>query len=401
MASLDFELEKQAFRYFYESNRKHLFAAKNLYLRLITSFIKRLGIDEVTKIEGRVKDKEECIKKFHRKYQNRFEADEHPYEIRFFISDLIGIRIVCLYEDQIALLSEMLQQHFKIPDITDKISSVESTEEFFGYKGLHMDLALNDKMASLPKYLPYADNSFEVQIRSLIQDAWSVLDHKIKYKKSIPIDLKRRINNSSWLYPCHASVMKARPSLTPRLKGLSPIPTAKSVCRVGWFQGWVQLRPELFWPDFSAVWAICLNPPRLPSQPPSLAQRLLSIPAKVAKYAIGGGMSEGAASLHDFTAECALGSCGIHGTQKIHLHHLLPQADRCGPTPKPCRLHDHVSIKIMKLTSCVHHFFDQYLPRIKGCSPNTIKGYRDVFSLFLPFARDTLNTSISSLQVEP
>lgn len=200
MASLNFEQEKQAFRIFYESNRKHLLAAKNIYLRLVTSLVKSLGIDEVTKIEGRIKDKEECIKKFHRKYQNRLEAVEQPYEIRFFISDLIGIRIVCLYEDQIALLSAMLQQHFNILDITDKISSVESTEDSFGYKGLHMDLALNDEMACLPKYLPYADNSFEVQIRSLIQDAWSVLDHKIKYKKSIPIDLKRRINILSALF---------------------------------------------------------------------------------------------------------------------------------------------------------------------------------------------------------
>ena len=200
MASLDFEREKQAFRDYYESNEKHLFDAKNFYIRLISSLIKRLDIDEVTKIEGRVKDKEECIKKFHRKYQNRLEVDEQPYEIRFFISDLIGIRIVCLYEDQIVLLSEMLQQHFKILDITDKISSVERTEEFFGYKGLHMDITLNDEMAALPKYLPYANNSFEVQIRSLIQDAWSVLDHKIKYKKSIPIDLKRRINILSALF---------------------------------------------------------------------------------------------------------------------------------------------------------------------------------------------------------
>jgi putative GTP pyrophosphokinase len=200
MASLDFEQETEAFRDFYESNRKHFFAAKNIYIRLINSLIKRLGINEVTKIEGRVKDKEECIKKFIRKYQNKLEADEQPYEIKFFISDLVGIRIVCLYEDQVTLLSEILQHHFKILDITDKISSVENTEEVFGYKGLHMDLALNDEMASLPKYLPYADNSFEVQIRSLIQDAWSVLDHKIKYKKSIPIDLKRRINILSALF---------------------------------------------------------------------------------------------------------------------------------------------------------------------------------------------------------
>lgn len=200
MASLDFELEEKSFRDFYDSNQKHFFTAKNTYIRIIGSLIKRLGIDKEMKIEGRVKDREECIKKFQRKYQNKLEADEQPYKIKEFITDLIGIRIVCLYEDQVTVLSELLQQHFKILDITDKTSSVESTEDFFGYKGLHMDLALNTEMASLPKYLPYAANSFEVQIRSLIQDAWSVLDHKIKYKKSIPMDLKRRINILSALF---------------------------------------------------------------------------------------------------------------------------------------------------------------------------------------------------------
>jgi putative GTP pyrophosphokinase len=200
MASLDFEQEKNAFNNFYESKRKHLNNAKNAYIRIISSLISQSDIGEVTKIEGRVKDKEECIKKFHRKYQSKLETDEQPYEIEDYISDLIGIRIVCLYEDQIPVLSEVLQRHFKILDVTDKISSVESTEDSFGYKGLHMDLALNDEMSSLPKYMQYVDRSFEVQIRSLIQDAWSVLDHKIKYKKSIPVDLKRRINVLSALF---------------------------------------------------------------------------------------------------------------------------------------------------------------------------------------------------------
>lgn len=200
MSSLDYEQEKYAFRNFYESNRKQFTDARNAYIRIISSLIKRSNVGEVTKIEGRVKDKEECIKKFHRKYQSKLEADEQPYEIKDYISDLIGIRIVCLYEDQISVLSELLQRHFKILDVTDKVSSVESTEDSFGYKGLHMDLALKDEMASLPRYLPYAGCSFEVQIRSLIQDAWSVLDHKIKYKKSIPVDLKRRINVLSALF---------------------------------------------------------------------------------------------------------------------------------------------------------------------------------------------------------
>ena len=54
----------------------------------------------------------------------------------------------------------------------------------------------------------------------------------------------------------------------------------------------------------------------------------------------------------------------------------------------------------MKLSVCIHQFFEQYLPQIKGCGPNTIKGYRDAFSLFLPFARDALAIPIDFLQVE-
>ena len=200
MASLDFEQEKIVFRKFYENNQKQFVAAKNAYIDIIRSLTKQFPVAEVTKIEGRVKDQEECIKKFQRKYQSKLEVDEQPYEIKDFISDLIGIRIVCLYEDQVPVVSELFQQHFKILNVTDKTSAVESTEDSFGYKGLHMDLALSDEMASLPKYQLQVDGCFEVQIRSLIQDAWSRLDHKIKYKKSIPVDLKRRISVLSALF---------------------------------------------------------------------------------------------------------------------------------------------------------------------------------------------------------
>jgi putative GTP pyrophosphokinase len=200
MASLDFEQQKRLFFKFYDGSGKLSADAKNAYIRIIASLLKQHDVGEVTKIEGRVKDKEECIKKFRHKYQRKLEADEQPYEIKDFISDLIGIRIVCLYEDQIPRVSEVLQRHFKILNVTDKIAAVESTEDSFGYKGLHMDLALNDEMASLAKFQPYAEFPFEVQIRSLIQDAWSMLDHKIKYKKSIPVDLKRRINILSALF---------------------------------------------------------------------------------------------------------------------------------------------------------------------------------------------------------
>ena len=70
----------------------------------------------------------------------------------------------------------------------------------FGYKGHHLDLCINDQRATLPEYDQYRDLRFEVQVRSTIQDAWSVLDHKIKYKKSIPHSLRRQINALAALF---------------------------------------------------------------------------------------------------------------------------------------------------------------------------------------------------------
>jgi len=50
------------------------------------------------------------------------------------------------------------------------------------------------------EYQRYAELRFEVQIRTIIQDAWSTLDHKIKYNQSIPLDIKRRINTLAALF---------------------------------------------------------------------------------------------------------------------------------------------------------------------------------------------------------
>lgn len=194
MPSLDFEAEKSAFRSFYEQNLALMEDAKSSYIALLTALVSHSGSIEGTKIDGRIKKKEECIRKFSRKYRQSLEEAGTNYAIRDHITDLIGLRIVCLYEDEIERISGVVREHFDIIEVTDKIAAVESTEGSFGYKGLHMDLLLSSTRRSLPEYAAYAPFPFELQVRTIVQDSWSVLDHKIKYKKSIPIKLKRRIN---------------------------------------------------------------------------------------------------------------------------------------------------------------------------------------------------------------
>lgn len=199
MSSLDFEKEKSEFREFYSANQTNLENAKNAFCTLINSLLDHGNIP-FTKIEGRVKDKDECIKKFQRKYQKELENSSKEYEIKNHITDLIGIRVVCLYEDDIEKIESILKEHFDIKGRTDKTHEIEKTENLFGYKGLHLDLLLNNIRSDLPEYQSIKVYQFEIQIRTIIQDSWSVLDHKIKYKKSIPEKLKRRINTLAALF---------------------------------------------------------------------------------------------------------------------------------------------------------------------------------------------------------
>ena len=54
----------------------------------------------------------------------------------------------------------------------------------------------------------------------------------------------------------------------------------------------------------------------------------------------------------------------------------------------------------MKLSTCIHQFFDKYLPHIKGVSTHTVRAYRDTFKLFLPFATKHRGIKIESLRVD-
>lgn len=53
----------------------------------------------------------------------------------------------------------------------------------------------------------------------------------------------------------------------------------------------------------------------------------------------------------------------------------------------------------MNLNTVIHQFFDQYLPRIKGSSKQTIRAYRDAYTLLLPFATKYHGVKIRSLKI--
>jgi putative GTP pyrophosphokinase len=200
MASLDYEFEKAAFHEFYDSSRDTMEAAIGTFLTLIKSLLATDAVIAGAKVESRIKDRDECLSKFRLKYLTSLESAKVPYTIRDHISDLIGLRVICFYEDDVERVQALIREEFEVLGVTDKTAQIEQTSDSFGYKGLHLDLRMSDGRRILKEYAGYAQFPFELQIRTVVQDSWSTLDHKIKYKKSIPNGLKRRINTLAALF---------------------------------------------------------------------------------------------------------------------------------------------------------------------------------------------------------
>jgi ppGpp synthetase/RelA/SpoT-type nucleotidyltranferase len=200
MASLDFAAEKEAFKEYYAANSGVFHDASDSLRTLLSLLLTDNDAFSTPQVLARVKERDECIAKFARKYQTKCEETSTPYEIKDYITDVVGIRVICLYETDIPLVRTIFTENFAILEESDKTQAVESQEGVFGYKGLHLDLKLLANRRDLPEYLRFSDLQFEVQLRTIVQDAWSVLDHKIKYKKKIPHELKRRINRLAALF---------------------------------------------------------------------------------------------------------------------------------------------------------------------------------------------------------
>ena len=187
-----FEKAKSEFRKAYEEMHPSLVSAEDAFRNLVLLLLSDQEFPE-PKVVSRIKKRSECVSKFDRKYRSECENLGDEYQILEHITDLIGIRVICLYEDDIEKIEARLREEFEIIDKTDKSKEVEETISSFGYKGLHLDLALTERRKSLPEYEKFSDYRFEVQIRTIVQDGWSEIDHKIKYKKETPEFIQRRV----------------------------------------------------------------------------------------------------------------------------------------------------------------------------------------------------------------
>lgn len=109
------------------------------------------------------------------------------------ITDFAGVRVVCLYNDDLRRVETAIAEHFEIIEKTDKLTDKKPDQ--FGYGAIHFVVKLG-KTSSGARYDDLKNLVCEIQTRTVLQDAWAIIDHHLVYKNesNIPSVLRTKLN---------------------------------------------------------------------------------------------------------------------------------------------------------------------------------------------------------------
>jgi putative GTP pyrophosphokinase len=172
------ELQKQ-----YEENHE----CREFITRDFTEFVANNVVPSTAHFS--VKGRSKSFKSFYKKYLRYLRAnsgEDVP------IPDQIGVRIVCPFLEDLKTIEDICKEKLSVLEVEQKGSDYSFKE--FGYESIHLLVKLPDEILSKWK------NDFvsvaEIQIRTILQDAWAEVEHELVYKAEFtPYDeqMKRKL----------------------------------------------------------------------------------------------------------------------------------------------------------------------------------------------------------------
>ena len=136
-----------------------------------TFLLMKTGRNYIQMKTGRLKSYDSVCKKMQKKGldMNFAQAVEK-------INDLIGVRAVCAYVDDIYKEADLIQKHqdIRIIKIKDYIKQPKKS----GYQSLHLILEIAIPFQNEDQWV-----KLELQLRTAAMDYWANLDHQLRYKR--------------------------------------------------------------------------------------------------------------------------------------------------------------------------------------------------------------------------
>lgn len=133
-------------------------------------FQHRHKYNPIEHVKSRIKTAESIVKKL-----KRHGYDSSIENMVRYVNDIAGIRITCSFTSDIYLIADMIakQEDLTILSTKDYMKNPKKS----GYRSYHM-------LVTVPVFLSdsIVDTKVEIQIRTVAQDFWATLEHKMHYK---------------------------------------------------------------------------------------------------------------------------------------------------------------------------------------------------------------------------
>lgn len=173
-----------AFRKKYEAMRPQYESLVQEVCHVLETKIASTGLVRII-VTGRVKTIESFEAKIGRKqYSNPTDQ----------MTDLAGARVVCSYTPDLDTIGDVIEEYFHVLERIDK--SDDLGVDRMGYNGKAYVVQLGTQYSGV-RYEDITALKCEIQIRTILQDAWAIIGHHLTYKKeaATPDRLRRDLNN--------------------------------------------------------------------------------------------------------------------------------------------------------------------------------------------------------------
>jgi ppGpp synthetase/RelA/SpoT-type nucleotidyltranferase len=173
--------------------RRHLYKKlKDIVVHELEAALRDSGLN--SRIHGRVNARVKKTDSFRKKIADRGYPD--PLNDT---RDLLGVRIVCLYPSVLSEIDGVIRKAFNVVGHEDK-GKVDNPE-VWRYSSVHYDCLLRTDPKECPAH-DVTDLVFEIQVRTVLQDAWATVEHTFGYKteRPIPEELKREFSALAGLF---------------------------------------------------------------------------------------------------------------------------------------------------------------------------------------------------------
>jgi ppGpp synthetase/RelA/SpoT-type nucleotidyltranferase len=110
------------------------------------------------------------------------KGDRYPNPLHQ-MPDLVGLRVVVHDLGEIDRVETAVRREFAVDETQTRRLNDLAAPSSFGYRALHLVVRLDSRRSHLPEWEQFSGLLAEIQVQTLLQHTWHVVDHRVRYKR--------------------------------------------------------------------------------------------------------------------------------------------------------------------------------------------------------------------------